>query len=127
MGPMSRMIRKYHVNIIDHYENPRNVGGFKSSNPNIGSGLVGAPACGDVMKLQIEVDPMTGIIVDSKFNIFGGRSAIKSSSLVTEWVIGQHINDVIKLKNTDIAEFLKDINEGLNWATHSRADANIKR
>ena len=98
--------RKYHDNVIDHYERPRNVGSFDKKNKNIGTGLVGAPACGDVMKLQIKVDK-NGIITNTKFKTFGCGSAIASSSLTSEWIKGKHINDAILIKNTDIARYLK--------------------
>ena len=98
-------IRYYHKNVLDHYENPRNVGSFAKNEKNIGTGLVGTPACGDVMKLQIKVDPDTKKIVDAKFKTFGCGSAIASSSITTEWVIGKDIND-INITNTDIANHL---------------------
>ena len=95
----------YSNKVLDHYENPRNVGSFDKSDPSIGTGMVGAPACGDVMKLQIKVDN-NGIIRDAKFKTYGCGSAIASSSLVTEWVKGMHIDDAVKLKNSEIAEEL---------------------
>lgn len=95
----------YHKNVIDHYENPRNVGSLDKNNKKVGTGLVGAPACGDVMKLQIEVDE-EGKIVDAKFKTFGCGSAIASSSLATEWIKGKSIDDAAKIKNTDIAKEL---------------------
>lgn len=98
--------RSYHKNVIEHYENPRNVGSFNSNEKNIGTGLVGAPACGDVMKLQIKVND-SGIIVDSKFKTFGCGSAIASSSYVTEYIKGKNINEAIKVTNSDIAKYLK--------------------
>lgn len=94
----------YSDKVVDHYENPRNVGKFEIDD-TIGTGMVGAPACGDVMKLQIKVDD-NGIIRDARFKTYGCGSAIASSSLVTEWVKGMHIDDAIKLKNTQIAEEL---------------------
>ena len=94
----------YSDKVIDHYENPRNVGKFEIDD-TIGTGMVGAPACGDVMKLQIKVDD-DGIIRDARFKTYGCGSAIASSSLVTEWVKGMHINDAVKLKNSEIAEEL---------------------
>jgi nitrogen fixation NifU-like protein len=94
----------YSDKVIDHYENPRNVGKFEIDD-TIGTGMVGAPACGDVMKLQIKVDE-DGIIRDARFKTYGCGSAIASSSLVTEWVKGMHINDAINLKNSEIAEEL---------------------
>ena len=95
----------YSDKVIDHYENPRNVGSFEKDDPTVGTGMVGAPACGDVMKLQIKVDE-DGIITDAKFKTYGCGSAIASSSLVTEWVKGMHIDDAINLKNSQIAEEL---------------------
>jgi nitrogen fixation NifU-like protein len=96
----------YSDKVIDHYENPRNVGSFDKSDTDIGTGMVGAPACGDVMKLQIKVDDDTGIITDAKFKTYGCGSAIASSSLVTEWVKGMHINKAGEIKNSEIAEEL---------------------
>ena len=96
--------REYHSRIIDHYENPRNVGSFNKESKYIGTGLVGAPACGDVMKLQIKVD--NGIIIDAKFKTFGCGSAIASSSYVTEIIKGQNIDDV-NISNLEIAQYLK--------------------
>ncbi|GAB9475240.1 Iron sulfur cluster assembly protein 1 [Globisporangium polare] len=98
--------RMYHENVIDHYENPRNVGSMDKKARNVGTGLVGAPACGDVMKLQIEVDEH-GTIVDSKFKTFGCGSAIASSSVATEWLKGKTVEECLKIKNTDIASHLK--------------------
>ena len=95
----------YSKKVIDHYENPRNVGSLDKEKKNVGTGLVGAPACGDVMKLQIEVDD-DGIITDAKFKTFGCGSAIASSSLVTEWVKGRSINNAEEIKNTEIAKEL---------------------
>lgn len=95
----------YSKKVIDHYENPRNVGSLDKEKKNVGTGLVGAPACGDVMKLQIAVDD-NGIITDAKFKTFGCGSAIASSSLVTEWVKGRSIDDAEKIKNTKIAKEL---------------------
>ena len=92
----------YSKQLLDHYENPRNVGTLDKTKKNVGTGLVGAPACGDVMKLQIEVDDK-GIITDAKFKTFGCGSAIASSSLVTEWVKGVHIDKAQSIKNTEIA------------------------
>lgn len=92
--------------LIDHYENPRNVGSF-SNNKNIGVGLVGAPACGDVMKLSIKVDNKTDKIIDAKFKTFGCGSAIASSSLATELIIGQSCEDALKVTNNTIASYLK--------------------
>ena len=94
----------YSEKLIDHYENPRNVGSFDKSDPSIGTGMVGAPACGDVMKLQIKVED--GIITDAKFKTYGCGSAIASSSLVTEWVKGKTLNQAGSIKNSEIAEEL---------------------
>ncbi|CRK92153.1 CLUMA_CG005738, isoform A [Clunio marinus] len=95
----------YHENVLEHYENPRNVGSLDKKEKNVGTGLVGAPACGDVMKLQIKVDD-DGKIIDAKFKTFGCGSAIASSSLATEWVKGKTLDEAGKLKNTDIAKEL---------------------
>ena len=95
----------YSNKVIDHYENPRNVGSFDKNDDTVGTGMVGAPACGDVMKLQIKVDE-DGIIRDARFKTYGCGSAIASSSLVTEWVKGMHIDDASNLKNSEIAEEL---------------------
>jgi nitrogen fixation NifU-like protein len=95
----------YSDKVIDHYENPRNVGGFGKEDGDVGTGLVGAPACGDVMKLQIKVSP-EGIIEDAKFKTFGCGSAIASSSLVTEWVKGKTLDEAAQIKNTEIAQEL---------------------
>ncbi len=95
----------YSKELLDHYENPRNVGAMDDDDDNVGSGLVGAPACGDVMKLQIKVG-VDGIIEDAKFKTFGCGSAIASSSLVTEWVKGKTLDEAGEIKNTDIAEEL---------------------
>ncbi len=95
----------YSTKVIDHYENPRNVGAFDKADSAVGTGLVGAPACGDVMKLQIKVSP-EGIIEDAKFKTFGCGSAIASSSLVTEWVKGKSLDEAQTIKNTDIAQHL---------------------
>ena len=96
----------YSEKVIDHYENPRNVGSFDNSDENVGSGMVGAPACGDVMKLQITVNN-EGIIEDARFKTYGCGSAIASSSLVTEWVKGKSLDEAQAIKNTDIAEELE--------------------
>ena len=92
--------------VIDHYENPRNVGSFDKTDESVGTGMVGAPACGDVMKLQIKVDSETGVITDAKFKTYGCGSAIASSSLVTEWVKGKTLDQAGSIKNTEIAEHL---------------------
>ena len=96
----------YSEKVIDHYENPRNVGSFDNSDDRVGSGMVGAPACGDVMKLQIKVNN-EGIIEDARFKTYGCGSAIASSSLVTEWVKGKSLDEAQAIKNTDIAEELE--------------------
>ncbi len=96
----------YSNQVIDHYENPRNVGSFDKSDASVGTGMVGAPACGDVMKLQIKVDEQTGIIQDAKFKTYGCGSAIASSSLVTEWLKGKTLDQATTIKNTQIAEEL---------------------
>jgi nitrogen fixation NifU-like protein len=95
----------YSDKVIDHYENPRNVGSFAKDDPTVGTGMVGAPACGDVMKLQIKVDE-NGIIQDAKFKTYGCGSAIASSSLVTEWVKGKTLDQAGSIKNSEIAEEL---------------------
>jgi nitrogen fixation NifU-like protein len=95
----------YNEKVIDHYENPRNVGTLDKNSDNVGTGLVGAPACGDVMKLQIKVSP-EGIIEDAKFKTFGCGSAIASSSLVTEWVKGKTLDEAATIRNTEIAKHL---------------------
>jgi nitrogen fixation NifU-like protein len=96
----------YSNKVIDHYENPRNVGSFDKNDPGVGTGMVGAPACGDVMKLQIKVDDDTGIITDAKFKTYGCGSAIASSSLVTEWLKGKTLDEAGTIKNSEIAEEL---------------------
>ena len=98
-------IKNYHTNVIDHYENPRNVGSLDKNNKNVGTGLVGAPACGDVMKLQIEVE--NGIITQTKFKTFGCGSAIASSSYATEFIKGKTLQQASNVKNSEIAKFLK--------------------
>ncbi len=95
----------YSEKVLDHYENPRNVGGFDKSDPSIATGMVGAPACGDVMKLQLKIDE-NGIIEDAKFKTYGCGSAIASSSLITEWVKGKSIDEAVLITNTHIAEEL---------------------
>ena len=95
----------YSTKVIDHYENPRNVGSFDKEDGGVGTGMVGAPACGDVMKLQIKVGK-DGVIEDAKFKTYGCGSAIASSSLVTEWVKGKTLNQAMEIKNTQIAEEL---------------------
>ncbi|EMI5492393.1 Fe-S cluster assembly scaffold IscU [Providencia stuartii] len=96
----------YSEKVIDHYENPRNVGSFDNNDPSVGSGMVGAPACGDVMKLQIKVSD-EGIIEDARFKTYGCGSAIASSSLVTEWMKGKSLDEAESIKNTAIAEELE--------------------
>ncbi|KAK9048106.1 hypothetical protein SSX86_032931 [Deinandra increscens subsp. villosa] len=98
--------RFYHERVVDHYNNPRNVGAFDKNDPTVGTGLVGAPACGDVMKLQIKVDEDTGKITDACFKTFGCGSAIASSSVATEWVKGKQMEEVLTIKNTEIAKHL---------------------
>ena len=100
-----RVSRAYHEKVLEHYNNPRNVGSLDTEKKNVGTGLVGAPACGDVMKFQIEVDE-DGNVSDCKFKTFGCGSAIASSSLATEWVKGKTIEEASKIKNTDIAKEL---------------------
>ena len=94
----------YSDEVIDHYNNPRNVGSFEKDEKDVGTGIVGAPECGDVMKLQLKID--NGVIVDAKFKTFGCGSAIASSSLATEWVKGKSVDEAMTLKNTDIVEKL---------------------
>ena len=96
----------YSDKVLDHYNNPRNVGSMDKSNPNVGTGMVGAPECGDVMKLQLMVDDATGIIADAKFKTFGCGSAIASSSLATEWLKGKTVDEALKIKNTEIVNEL---------------------
>ncbi|KAI9017802.1 iron-sulfur cluster assembly enzyme ISCU, mitochondrial-like protein [Gaertneriomyces semiglobifer] len=105
-APALIISRQYHEKVIDHYEQPRNVGSLSKNDPNVGTGLVGAPACGDVMKLQIMVDDATGEIKEVKFKTFGCGSAIASSSLATEKIKGLKVWDAKKIKNTDIAKEL---------------------
>ncbi|HWK85553.1 MAG TPA: Fe-S cluster assembly scaffold IscU [Caldimonas sp.] len=96
----------YSAKVVEHYENPRNVGSFDKGDETVGTGMVGAPACGDVMKLQIKVNPETGLIEDAKFKTYGCGSAIASSSLVTEWVKGKSLDEALTIKNTHIAQEL---------------------
>ena len=96
----------YSENVIDHFENPKNVGSLDKTNLNVGTGLVGAPECGDVMKLQIQVNKETGVIEDAKFKTFGCGSAIASSSLATEWIRGKTVDEAMTLDNTQIVEEL---------------------
>jgi nitrogen fixation NifU-like protein len=96
----------YSEKVVEHYENPRNVGSFDKGDETVGTGMVGAPACGDVMKLQIKVNPATGLIEDAKFKTYGCGSAIASSSLVTEWIKGKSLDEALTIKNTHIAEEL---------------------
>ena len=95
----------YSDKVLDHYENPRNVGSFSKDSPDVGTGMVGAPACGDVMKLQIKIND-DGVIEDAKFKTYGCGSAIASSSLVTEWVRGKTLDQALEIKNTEIVEEL---------------------
>ena len=96
----------YSNKVIDHYENPRNVGSLPKDDASVGTGLVGAPECGDVMKLQVRVNPETGVIDDAKFKTFGCGSAIASSSLATEWLKGKTVDEALAIKNTDIVNEL---------------------
>jgi nitrogen fixation NifU-like protein len=96
----------YSEKVLDHYSNPRNVGSLDKSDPNVGTGMVGAPECGDVLKLQLRVDPGTGIIEDARFKTFGCGSAIASSSLATEWLKGRTVDQALTIKNTDIVNEL---------------------
>ncbi len=96
----------YSDKVLDHYSNPRNVGSFDAADPTVGTGLVGAPECGDVMKLQIKVNPDTGVIEDARFKTFGCGSAIASSSLATEWLKGKTVDEALAIKNTEIVEEL---------------------
>ena len=96
----------YSTKVLEHYNNPRNVGSFDKDDPMVGTGIVGAPECGDVMKLQIKVNPLTGLIEDAKFKTFGCGSAIASSSLATEWVKGKSLDAALGIRNTEIVEEL---------------------
>ena len=96
----------YSDKVLDHYNNPRNVGSLDKSSPDVGTGMVGAPECGDVMKLQVKVNPETGVIEDAKFKTFGCGSAIASSSLATEWLKGKTVDQALEIKNTDIVNEL---------------------
>lgn len=96
----------YSDKVLDHYNNPRNVGSFDKKDPDVGTGIVGAPECGDVMKLQVKVNPETGVIEDAKFKTFGCGSAIASSSLATEWLRGKTVDQALEIKNTDIVNEL---------------------
>jgi nitrogen fixation protein NifU and related proteins len=96
----------YSEKVIDHYERPRNVGSLDKNSPDVGTGMVGAPECGDVMKLQVKVNPDTGVIEDAKFKTFGCGSAIASSSLATEWLKGKTVDQALEIKNTDIVNEL---------------------
>ena len=96
----------YSDKVLDHYNNPRNVGSMDKSSPDVGTGMVGAPECGDVMKLQVKVNPQTGVIEDAKFKTFGCGSAIASSSLATEWLKGKTVDQALEIKNTDIVNEL---------------------
>ena len=103
---LKNLNRYYHSNVLKHYENPKNIGSLNKNDINVGTGLVGAPACGDVMKFNILVDD-NGIIIESKFKTFGCGSAIASSSIATEWVQGKHIDEALKIKNKHISSYLK--------------------
>jgi nitrogen fixation protein NifU and related proteins len=96
----------YSDKVVDHYNNPRNVGSLPKEDPNVGTGLVGAPECGDVMKLQMKINPETSVIEEAKFKTFGCGSAIASSSLATEWVKGKTVEEALSIKNTDIVREL---------------------
>jgi nitrogen fixation protein NifU and related proteins len=96
----------YSEQVIEHYENPRNVGSFEKGDASVGTGMVGAPACGDVMKLQIKVNPESGVIEDARFKTYGCGSAIASSSLVTEWLKGKSLDEALTIQNTHIAQEL---------------------
>jgi nitrogen fixation protein NifU and related proteins len=96
----------YSNKVLDHYNNPRNVGALDKNDPHVGTGMVGAPECGDVMKLQLKVDPASGVIEDAKFKTFGCGSAIASSSLATEWLMGKTVDEALEIKNTDIVNEL---------------------
>ena len=96
----------YSDKVLDHYNHPRNVGSFDKKDPDVGTGIVGAPECGDVMKLQVKVNPETGVIEDAKFKTFGCGSAIASSSLATEWLRGKTVDQALDIKNTDIVNEL---------------------
>jgi nitrogen fixation NifU-like protein len=96
----------YSDKVVDHYNNPRNVGSLPKGDPNVGTGLVGAPECGDVMKLQMKINPETQVIEEAKFKTFGCGSAIASSSLATEWVKGKTVEEALSIKNTDIVREL---------------------
>ena len=97
----------YSEKVVDHFNNPRNIGSFKKDEPGVGTGIVGAPECGDVMKLQLKISPATSVIEDAKFKTFGCGSAIASSSLATEWLKGRTVDEAAKIKNTDIVNELK--------------------
>ena len=96
----------YSEKVLDHYNNPRNLGSFPKEMPNVGTGIVGAPECGDVMKLQIRINPETGVIEDAKFKTFGCGSAIASSSLATEWIKGKTLDEAMEIRNTQIVQEL---------------------
>jgi nitrogen fixation NifU-like protein len=96
----------YSPKVVDHYENPRNIGSFDKKDADVGTGVVGAPECGDVMKLQIKINKTTNVIEDAKFKTFGCGSAIASSSLATEWLKGKTVDQALEIKNTDIVEEL---------------------
>ena len=106
----------YSQKVVEHYENPRNVGSFEKGDESVGTGMVGAPACGDVMKLQIKVNAQTGVIEDARFKTYGCGSAIASSSLVTEWVKGKSVDEASSIKNTQIAEELALPPVKIHWS-----------
>ncbi|MCX7243443.1 MAG: iron-sulfur cluster assembly scaffold protein [Polaromonas sp.] len=110
----------YSEKVVDHYENPRNVGSFEKGDDSVGTGMVGAPACGDVMKLQIKVNPLTGVIEDARFKTYGCGSAIASSSLVTEWVKGKTLDEAASIKNSAIAPAAPVWPTNLNTLMRSR-------
>lgn len=105
-SPTKNKIMAYSEKVIDHYSNPKNVGTLDKAKKNVGTGLVGAPECGDVMRLQIEVDDATGVITDAKFKTFGCGSAIASSSLATEWLKGKTVDQAVAIDNMDLVEEL---------------------
>mmetsp|Transcript_19449 Transcript_19449/g.22248 ORF Transcript_19449/g.22248 Transcript_19449/m.22248 type:complete len:179 (+) Transcript_19449:171-707(+) len=107
LRPAATASRSYHLNVVEHYENPRNVGSLDKTDKSVGTGLVGAPACGDVMKLQLQFSEDGKTIVDSKFKTFGCGSAIAASSVATEWVKNKTVEEVLEIENTDIAAHLK--------------------
>lgn len=103
---MTKTLLGYEENLMDHYENPRNIGSLDENDPNVGTGMIGSPACGDIMRLQIKVDAK-GIIEDAKFKTYGCGAAIASSSVATEWIKGKTLEEALQLKNQEIVEYLK--------------------